>query len=117
MIKNIILSFRIVFFFMLHGEKSTVFLQNLCSINEPDLLKAKLKRISAIIAACFPMTFIIIFEAIGFSEKLLIALDTKAEDIVYIIMFPITIVLGLILLGIVLVAYVLYFLQKHQNNQ
>lgn len=114
--KNIILSIKIVLIFIIQEKKFNSFLTNICLFDEPDLLKTKLKKISSFIVAFLPMLFIFIYDKISFVEQLSRTLNIKAIWIIHIITFLMVIISVLVIITIVLFIYVLNYISKRKSG-
>jgi len=113
--KKFILSIRIVFYFMIREKSFNEFLAKVYPIDELDLLKGKLKRISMLVI-CFTLPFVFACDRNGLLEPISSALGAEASWVYYIVLVVFAIVTVLIVTTVVLTVYVFYFISKQENN-
>lgn len=113
--KDIFLSFKIVFLFLTREKDFNSYLTNIGLFDEPNLLKTRLKKISTFIISFFPMTFILIYDKSGVTEYFAKTFFINSS-FAYIITAALVSITVLIILSIVLFLYVFNFVLKHKSN-
>lgn len=110
--KNIILSFKIFLYFFIKEKRFNDFLTEVYLLDNPNLLKTKLKKIYTYIISFSPIIFIFVYDKIGFIELFLKKHNINTLCMSDIIMFVLVIISVLMLTAVVLVIYILKFISN-----
>ncbi|MBE6771621.1 MAG: hypothetical protein E7547_05715 [Ruminococcaceae bacterium] len=113
---NVILSLKMVFLYIIHGDKLEAFLRKSCLFEEYGFLIPKLKKISFIIVAVCPITLMFIFNKVELKDYLVELIGINSRGVTDIISFFVVIILVLILDIIVSFSYVFKVVSKHETK-